>query len=182
MSVSARALTSVDDFSQERLLRLFTTAPGAFWRHDVDVSLASAVKMARFAQVAGVRSTFYLNPRCDFYNLFSREGEYTQKAILDAGHRIGAHVDYREGGSVEKAVWRDWNLMGADKGLNSAAVSFHMPPPNVIWVDFDWFESAYASRWRGRYISDSRREFGEDKERLLSDDVQVNLHPEHWFS
>jgi hypothetical protein len=97
VSVSARAPTPVDDFSQERLLRLFTKAPGAYWRHDVDVSLAAAVKMARFAEVAGVQSTFFLNPRCDFYNLFSREGEQAKAAILDAGHRIGLHCDYRDG-------------------------------------------------------------------------------------
>jgi hypothetical protein len=46
---------------------------------------------------------------------------------------------------------------------------------------FDGFESAYASKWQDRYISDSRREFGPGKENLVSDAAQVNLHPEHWF-
>jgi hypothetical protein len=170
----------VSEFSQERLLRLFTKAPGAYWRHDVDVSLSAAVKMARFAQVAGVQSTFFLNPRCDFYNLFSREGEQAKRAILDAGHRIGLHCDYRNG-SIEEAVRRDWNLMSADEPLDTDAVSFHMPPTCVLWVDFDWFDSAYASKWQDRYLSDSRREFGPGKENLISDDLQICLHPEHWF-
>jgi hypothetical protein len=182
VSASALAPTSVDDFSQERLLRLFTKAPGAFWRHDVDLSLAAAVKMARFAQIAGVSSTFYLNPRSDFYNLFSREGEETVLAIAGTGHRLGLHVDYRNG-SVLRRVLSDRALVNAAYGpAFSNAVSFHMPPTCVLWIDQSEFESAYASKWKDRYLSDSRREFGPGKENLVSDDVQVALHPEHWFS
>jgi hypothetical protein len=87
----------VSEFSQERLLGLFTKAPKArIWRHDVDVSLSAAAKMARFAEMAGVQSTFYLNPRCEFYNLFSREGA-AMMAIRAAGHRSACIVDYRIG-------------------------------------------------------------------------------------
>jgi hypothetical protein len=174
----------VDDFSQERLLRLFTKAPGAFWRHDVDVSLAAAVKMARFAEVAGVQSTFFLNPRCDFYNLFSREGEQAVEAIVDAGHKLGVHVDYRDG-SVKDAVLRDLRLIvqGYPSALQEPTrVSFHMPPQRVLWADFNGFDNAYGSRWEGRYLSDSRRAFGPVKEATVTDDMQINLHPEHWFN
>jgi hypothetical protein len=179
VSASAHALT-VSDFTQERLLRLFTKAPGAFWRHDVDVSLSAAVKIA---QVAGVQSTFYLNPRSDFYNLFSREGRETIDAIREAGHNLGVHVDYRDG-SVRDIVKADRMLttIGCGPVLSaSRMVSFHMPPECVLWRDFEEFDSAYATRWRDRYLSDSRREFSRGKEEVISDDVQVNLHPEHWF-
>lgn len=178
----------MSDFSQERLLRLFTKAPGAFWRHDVDVSLSAAVKMARFAQVAGVQSTFYLNPRSDFYNLFSREGRAAVDAIQIAGHRLGLHCDCRIR-AVLPRVQRDRDLIEADyPGLFSDAVSFHMPGEWLLWRDFtasgnfESFENAYGSKWKDRYLSDSRREFSEGKERLISDDVQINLHPEHWFA
>jgi hypothetical protein len=172
------------DFSNERLLRLFTSAPKAFWRSDVDVSLSAAVKMARFAQLAGAQSTFYLMPR-GMYNLFSREGEEAVAAILDAGHQIGVHVDYRNG-SVEEAVERDLFLFKAGYPRvpigwrGQRRVSFHMPPDCVLWRDFDGFESAYASKWEGRYLADSRGEFGPEKEARVSDDMQINLHPEHW--
>jgi hypothetical protein len=171
----------LSDFSPERLLGLFTKAPGAYWRHDVDVSLAAAVRMARFAQVAGVQSTFFLNPRCDFYNVFSREGVAAVDAILAAGHKLGVHVDYRTG-SVQDAVTADRVLATAGLGpVFTDRVSFHMPPTCVLWTDFPGFESAYASKWQDRYISDSRREFGPGKENLVSDAAQVCLHPEHWF-
>jgi hypothetical protein len=170
----------VTDFTLERLLRLFTQAPGAFWRHDVDVSLPAAERMARFAELAGVRSTFYLMPRSDTYNLFSCEGERTVATILETGHRLGLHCDYRAG-SVTETVARDQRLLeAAYPGVFDNVVSFHMPPACVIWRDYATFENAYASEWEGRYVADSRREFGPDKEALISDEMQVNLHPEYW--
>lgn len=167
-------------FSRERLLDLFTSAPNAFWRHDVDISLQAAVRMARFAQVAGVKSTFYLNPRSDFYNLFSREAQRAIFTIRSAGHRIGLHCDLAPHiCGVEWMVERDLKLLRAD-GLVLGAVpgvSFHMPDDRVLWRDFTGFESAYASKWEGRYVSDSRRRPITVE---VTDDMQVNLHPEHW--
>lgn len=167
------------DFSRARLLKLFTSAPKAFWRHDVDLDLAAAVKMARFAQVAGVSSTFYLNPRCEFYNVFSREGEEAIKAIGEAGHSIGLHCDYRDDADVEIIVRDQIDLLAwAVSWLpDPTPVSFHMPGPAVLWKDFEGFENAYAAKWEGRYLSDSR---GKPLNGLLSNDHQINLHPEHW--
>lgn len=178
------------DNSPERLLRLFTKAPHAFWRHDVDVSLSAAVKMARFAQLAGVKGTYFLWPRSPYYNLFSREGAEAVDVILEAGHCVGLHVDYRNG-SVYETVRRDTSLMMASYGysvgrIDPTRVSFHMPPDCVLWRDFGGFESAYASKWEGRYLADSRGEFGPEKEARLDEmvadggPIQLNLHSEHW--
>lgn len=160
----------------KKLLALFASAPAAFWRHDVDLDLDAAVKMARFAQVAGVCSTFYLNPRADFYNLFSRQGADTIAAIREAGHHIGLHCDYR-GGDVADCVGGDLALLGM-AGVVTRKVSFHMPPGDVLWRDFDTFENAYAARWQGRYLADSR---GRELERPPTNEDQINLHPEWYF-
>jgi hypothetical protein len=135
-------------FTQEHLLRLFTTAPRAFWRHDIDVSLAAAAKMARFAKLAGVRSTFYLMARGEFYNPFSDEGADAVTEIAASGHRLGLHVDYRNG-SVLAEVERDRALMvagGYGDIIDPRLVSFHMPPACVLWRDYRAFTSAYAQR------------------------------------
>lgn len=158
------------------LLSLFRAAPNAFWRHDVDIDLTAAVSMARYAQVAGISSTFYLNPRSDFYNLFSRDGDYAINTILDCGHDIGLHCDYRDG-DVPAVVKRDLELLEA-ADVPTRKVSFHMPSPAVLWQDFLTFQSAYASKWKGRYLADSR---GQELPRTPTDADQVNLHPEWWF-
>ena len=56
-----------------------------------------------------------------------------------------------------------------------------MPPKSVLWRDYSGFESAYARRWEGRYVSDSRREWTAEKEARVTNDMQIALHPEHWF-
>ena len=96
--------------SEARLLRLYTAAPHAAWRHDVDLSLSAAQQMARFAELAGVQTTFYLMPRSDWYNLFSREGARTLDVIAECGHRLGLHCDHREG-SVVATVEADFALV-----------------------------------------------------------------------
>lgn len=165
----------------KKLLELFRAAPEAFWRHDVDIDLFAAVKMARFAQVAGISSTFYLNPRSDFYNLFSWQGKVAIDAIRDAGHDIGLHCDYREG-SVRARVLDDLALLShpcGGLGLPfGSKVSFHMPSDEVLWRDFDFCDNAYASKWKGHYLADSR---GRDLPRSPTNEDQINLHPEWWF-
>lgn len=168
-------------FTQEHLLRLFTRAPRAFWRFDVDVSLEAAAKMARFAELAGVRGTFYVMARGEFYNPFSRAGAQAISAIHNAGHRLGVHVDYR-GGDVSGKRERLLLATAYPLLVDTSLVSYHMPGPEVLWRDFDGFENAYAARWEGRYVSDARREWDADKEARVGDDMQIALHPEHWFS
>ena len=164
-------------FSRERLLELFTSAPNAFFRHDIDLSLDAAVKMARFAQVAGVSSTFYVMPRSEFYNVFSHSAARALSEILERGHRLGVHSDaYAR--DAEATAERDLALMDYEyPGWFYRMVSFHMPADDVLWTDFDGFENAYASRWEGRYLSDSR---GRPITEPVTDDMQVSLHPEHW--
>lgn len=164
-------------------MRVFRRAPNAFWRHDVDFSLRAAERMARFAVMADVRSVFYLNPRSDYYNLLGREGEDAIMTILECAHGIGLHCD-PHGRLAEDAVAEDLALLNAalPAPVDENRVSFHMPRSSVLWRDYDWFDSAYASHWENRYLSDSRRDFGPDKEARISDDMQINLHPEHWFS
>lgn len=169
--------------SQERLLRLFTRAPTAFWRFDVDLSLHRATEMARVAELAGVHGTFYVMLRSPHYNLFSPEGRNALEFIASTGHRVGLHVDHRSADDVLTAVRTD-QLLAAHGGLYEVdwrLISFHMPAPDLLWKDFLGFESAYASRWRDRYLSDSRREWSSEKEEQVKVGMQVNLHPEHWF-
>jgi hypothetical protein len=166
----------------ERLLHLLAGAPRAFWRRDVDVSLEAAARMARFDQVAGVRATYYLDPESEFYNVSSRLGRHAVNAILRAGHALGLHVDYRpelgDKGPREAMHRARERLPLALAVVMNRRVSFHMPPADVLWRDFEWCDSAYAQRWEGRYVSDSR---GRLPDVELTDGMQVCLHPEWWF-
>lgn len=169
--------------AKETLLRLFASAPGAFWRHDVDLSLRAAVDMGRLHELAGTRATFFLDPRSEHYNLSSRSGAYAISELLEAGQAIGLHCHVRKGEDAPELVYRDQLLLDraaqAAPGQITRRVSFHIPPAELLWRDFDEFESAYAARWEGRYVSDSRGLIPLADE--LHDDLQINLHPEWWL-
>jgi hypothetical protein len=174
---------TINLFTRERLLLLYTKAPQALWRHDVDVSLDAAARMARFAQLAGVKTTFCVMARGEFYNPFYGAGERALTEIVDAGQRICMHVDYRGDGDPRVAVERDWALWTlAYPGLiDDSFLAFHMPPLNVIWKDFEGFDHAHSSQWEGCYVSDSRREWSIEKEARVVNGMQIALHPEYWF-
>jgi hypothetical protein len=177
-------VSTCEDFTTERLLRLYVSAPLAWWRHDVDVSLGAATKMARFAQLAGVRATFAVMARGEFYNPFCLAGEDALREIHEAGHELIPHVHYYGGSHPSFTVDRDRAIWeAAYPGLfDLSTVAFHMPPREVLWQDYAGFEHAHGSGWEGRYVSDSRREWGPEKEARVSNDMQIALHPEHWFT
>jgi hypothetical protein len=161
------ATATLNLFTPERLLLLYTRAPGAAWRHDVDVSLTAASRMARFAQLSGAQCTFAVMARSEFYNPFSAEGEQALREIREAGHTLVPHVHFKQDGSdsIYETVDADRSLWeNAYTGwFNLNFVSFHMPPRDLLWRDFNGFDHAHASRWRGKYLSDSRREWTPEK-------------------
>lgn len=75
----------------------FDRAPQAgdlILRHDVDLSLASAVTVAEAEAEEGAWSTWFLMTRSVFYNLDSKEGEAAIARLRELGHRVGHHAVY----------------------------------------------------------------------------------------
>lgn len=155
-------------FTLERLGEMLADSPAnTVWRHDVDVSLPAAVRMATLEADLGVVATFYVMTTSPFYS--AADAAVFAIRAVSLGHRVGLHLDPSEGVNVEE--------------LRGTPVSFHCPNEFVLWRDFATFESAYASRWLGRYVSDSRGVFadGDPEDRFDSEPLQVNLHAEWWF-
>lgn len=163
------------DFSLVRLWQMYEEAPdNVFWRHDVDVSLPAALRMARMEHALRVESTYYLMGTSPFYTV-AEAGDAADE-LRALGRRIGIHVDLRH--TSLKSV--------LDGSFRDVPVSFHCPNEHMLWADFGQFENAYAKRWQGWYVSDSRGRFAVQEPEelfLLADghEVQVNLHPEWWF-
>lgn len=155
------------EFSIDRLGELLAESPAnTFWRHDIDVSPDAALQMAKLEAELGIVATFYVMTESPFYAPTDAVVLAMRLAALD--HHVGWHIDPR----LPSAYPAD--------GLR---VSWHCPTPEMLWRDFDGFESAYASRWEGRYVSDARGVFrGGDPEDIFDGEaLQVALHPEWWF-
>ena len=70
-------------------------APGdLFLRHDVDLSLDAALRMAELEARAGVSATYLLMTESVFYNLASKESTAAVARLRELGHRVGLHAVY----------------------------------------------------------------------------------------
>jgi hypothetical protein len=63
-------------------------------RHDVDLSLDAALRLAELEAEAGAQATYFLMTRSVFYNLASPEGEYALARLRELEHRVGLHAVY----------------------------------------------------------------------------------------
>ena len=63
-------------------------------RHDVDLSLDAAVRMAELESDAGASATYFLMTESVFYNLDSSEGVAAIDRLRELGHRVAQHAVY----------------------------------------------------------------------------------------
>jgi len=71
-------------------------------RHDVDISLDAALRLAELEAEAGARATYFLMTESVFYNLASAEGERALPRLRELGHSVGLHAVYPRAGSDER--------------------------------------------------------------------------------
>jgi len=143
-----------------------------FLRHDVDLSLDAALRMATVEAQADVTATYFLMTESVFYNLASSEGATAIARLRELGHRIGLHAVYPHARLDERF---------------DPVVAWHNPEPaymsdpvagavNVMQTEF--FDPA-------TYRSDSnhRWRFGCPHEELRARSfawLQLLTHPEIW--
>jgi hypothetical protein len=65
-----------------------------FLRHDVDLALDAALRLAEVEADAGAQATYFLMTQSVFYNLGSREGTAAISRLRDLGHWVGLHAVY----------------------------------------------------------------------------------------
>ena len=62
-------------------------------RHDIDVELEKALKIAQIENELNIKSTYFFLLRTQHYNVFSSENTEIIKEILSLGHQPGIHFD-----------------------------------------------------------------------------------------
>ena len=86
------------------------------WRHDVDLSMHRAARLAEIEAEEGAVATYFVNPRCVFYNLAEADVLACARRIMALGHQIGLHFDVAPYG--EKAWTLKLSLRGPCKGAS----------------------------------------------------------------
>jgi len=172
------------------------TEPHLLWRHDVDMSVHRALRLAEIEAEEGVRATYFFRLNSEFYNVLEREVADKARAILGLGHDLGLHFELAFWGQVEThedlEAYIAWDRAVLERvlGAPAVAVSFHEPE----WGDALRFDepclaglvNTYSSVLREKYAyaSDSNGywRYWSLPQALDShyDRVQVLTHPEWW--
>jgi hypothetical protein len=141
-------------------------------RHDVDLSLDAALRMARLEADEGASATYFLMTESVFYNLDSEEGVAALAELRGLGHRVGLHAVHPNA--------------ALDKRFD-AVVAWHNPDPdymsrpihgavNVMQAGFfdpPTYRSDSNQRWRSGCPHTELRAGGFPWLQLL-------VHPEIW--
>lgn len=167
------------------------------WRHDVDMSMQRAHRLAEIEAEEGIRSTYYVLFHSDFYNLLERPVSDLVRRIARLGHDIGLHFDASYYGETASEEILDARLRSEKRILEDvtgspvASFAYHNPEVGDLFrFDRDVIGgmiNVYGSTIRSRfgYCSDSNGywRYRRLKDVLLAaadERLQVLTHPAWW--
>ena len=140
-------------------------------RHDIDTSLPQAVRLAELEAEEGVRSTWFVLLRTDFYNPASKAGQEALGHIRSLGHEIGLHFDEASyvpalrPDEVVQNIIKECGLLSALLETRVSSVSMHRPSAATLEADYEipGIVNSYGKRFfrDPKYLSDSRRRWRE---------------------
>jgi len=141
-------------------------------RHDVDLSLDAALRLAELEAQAGAAATYFLMTQSVFYNLASPEGLRAINRLRELGHAVGLH-----------AVWPGAEL---DERFDPV-VAWHNPNPDYMSEPLDGVVNVMQAPFfdSNHYRSDSNQHwrYGCPHEALAAAEfewLQLLTHPEIW--
>jgi hypothetical protein len=141
-------------------------------RHDVDLSLDAALRMAELEHEAGASATYFLMTESVFYNLASSEGRAALARLRELSHGVGLHGVYP-------------NAQLDDRF--DAVVAWHNPDPDYMTRPIDGVVNVMQEGYfdPATYRSDSNQHWrsGCPHEELRTGAfpwLQLLTHPEIW--
>lgn len=180
-TVDAAGSSDADEGRKEILLR-----------HDVDLSVEAAVRMARIESELGVGATYCVLLTSPLYNPLDRETRRALHEIESLGHEVALHFSTHEywaseappgGPAIERRVQEQRDVLGTVVSP-TRTVSFHRPPEWVLDRDFDGFRNTYAPAAFSDvgYVADSSQRWRDEPPAVeaLPDTLQLLTHPGLW--
>ncbi len=172
------------------------TGPFFILRHDVDLDLDAAVRMAELEAAQNLHATYFILLSNDYYNVLSPGNGALVRRIAELGHEVGLHYDIgaMSGSGSDDIVCllqMQANLLGHLAGRTVVSVSMHNPsssgddPLSGKHGFIDAYDAEYTKKIA--YFSDScgawrdatYRAFVEGQ---LPPRLQFLFHPIFWRS
>ena len=164
--------------------------PYLILRHDIDISLAAALKMAWIERNLGVRSTYFVLFSGKSYNVLEGENVNILRQISKLGHEIGLHYhvsQYRSyGRDVKKTLKMEIQLLEYLLGRKVYSIARHGPWDRDPFATIKQYINANHPRFRRNvFVHDSARAWTplQGLLKALNDPprrVQLLTHPENW--
>jgi hypothetical protein len=142
-------------------------------RHDVDLSLDAAVRMAELEHDAEASTTYLLMTESSFYNLDSSEGDAAIDRLRVLGHRVGLHAVYPNAPVDARfdpvVAWHNPEPAWMHDPLADGRINVMQEP----WFDPETYRSDSNQSWRSGCPHDDLRAgtFAW---------LQLLIHPEIW--
>ena len=163
-------------------------------RHDIDLQIEKAVKMAKLEHDMNVSSTYFVLVSSNFYNIFSKRNQYGLRQICQLGHALGLHFDEAKYEEKETdMVWameQEAALLEQCLGREVRSLSMHRPSPKTLEADYaiagGRIVNSYGAEFfrSHKYVADSRRNWREDVVQIIEsgkyDRLHVLTHP-FWY-
>lgn len=164
--------------------------PYLFLRHDVDVSLSAALKMAKIEHEIGVKSTYFVLVSSRHYNSFDGKNSKIIKQISELGHELGLHYDVSQYGhrneDIVNSLTIEVQALESILGKKICSISSHAPRGPKSFLKVKGYLSADDPNLRDVYVHDSQKLWTIKSLSLLLDShpkrVQLLIHPCHWMS
>ncbi len=142
-------------------------------RHDVDLSLDAACRMAEIEHDAGASATYFLMTESVFYNLDSSVGVAAIARLRELGHRVALHAVYPNAPVDDRfdpvVAWHNPDLAYMHAPLADGRINVMQEP----WFDPATYRSDSNQRWRSGCPHDDLRAGAFPWLQLL-------IHPEIW--
>jgi len=146
---------SIHNFSPDK--------PHLILRHDVDICLNRAYKLAQIEAELGYHAIYYVLPSSPFYNVLSIENSNLIRKISELGHEIGLHLELEGDADLQKKADFEAGILSQISRTPITSLSFHRPTANASKVKFTELElEGYLSAYNKSlfsdiaYVSDSR--------------------------
>lgn len=152
-------------------------------RHDVDFDIKQSLELAQLEHKLGVKSTYFVLLKTDFYNPLSQKSIEMLKRIIGLGHEIGLHFDeksYEDDCNVTNAIKNECRILEQALEHPIKVVSMHRPSKKTLESNYviDGLINSYSDRFfkEYKYISDSRRNWREDAFAIINSNEFPKLH------
>jgi hypothetical protein len=143
-----------------------------FLRHDVDLALDAALRMAEVEVELGAHATYFLMTESVFYNIASTEGVAALARLRELGHRVGLHAVHPNARLDDRF---------------EPVLAWHNPDPEYMTDPVEGAINVMGARYFDprTYRSDSNQRWrhGCPHEELRSGTfpwLQLLVHPEIW--